>query len=31
MTRGFPFECIKEEHKREVIMSGMLRFLLQTQ
>ena len=31
MTLGFPFECIKEEHKREVIMSGMLRFLLQTQ
>ena len=31
MTLGFPFECIKEEHKREVIMKGMLRFLLQTQ
>ena len=31
MTLGFPFECIKEEHKREVIMKGILRFLLQTQ
>ena len=31
MTLGFPFECIKEEHKREVIMRGILRFLLQTQ
>ena len=31
MSLGFPFECIKEEHKREVIMKGILRFLLQTQ
>lgn len=30
MTLGFPFECIKQERKRESLMRGMLRFLLQT-
>ena len=29
LTMGFPFECIREEQKREAIMRGLLRFLLQ--
>jgi hypothetical protein len=28
-TMGFPFECIREEQRREAIMRGILRFLLQ--
>ena len=31
LTLGFPFECIKDEHQRETLMKGMLRFLLQSQ
>ena len=29
LTMGFPFECICEEQKRETIMRGILKFLLQ--
>ena len=29
-TMGFPFECIKEEPKRNSIMRGILQFLLQS-
>lgn len=29
LTMGFPFECITEEQKREAIMRGILKFLLQ--
>ena len=28
-TMGFPFECIREEQRRESIMRGILNFLLQ--
>lgn len=31
MTIGFPFECIKSEKKRIILMNGILRFLLQSQ
>jgi len=31
MTLGFPFECIKDEQKRNSLMQGILRFLLLTQ
>lgn len=31
MTLGFPFECIKSEQKRQLLMKGILRFLLQSQ
>ena len=30
MTLGFPFECIKSEQKRLMLMRGILRFLLQS-
>jgi hypothetical protein len=30
MTLGFPFECIKSEQKRQMLMRGILRFLLQS-
>lgn len=30
MTLGFPFECIKSEQKRQTLMKGILRFLLQS-
>ena len=30
MTLGFPFECIKSEQKRLVLMRGILKFLLQS-
>ena len=30
MTIGFPFECIKSEQKRQMLMKGILRFLLQS-
>ena len=29
LTMGFPFECIREEQRREAIMRGILNFLLQ--
>ena len=29
LTMGFPFECIREENRREAIMRGILNFLLQ--
>lgn len=29
LTMGFPFECIREEKRREAIMRGVLNFLLQ--
>jgi len=29
-TMGFPFECIKDEPKRNSIMRGILQFLLQS-
>ena len=31
MTLGFPFECIKDEYQREILMKGILKFLLQSQ
>ena len=31
MTMGFPFECIQSEQKRQTLMRGILKFLLQTQ
>lgn len=31
MTLGFPFECIKNESQRELLMRGILKFLLQSQ
>ena len=31
ITMGFPFECIKDEPKRNSIMRGLLQFLLQSQ
>ena len=31
MTMGFPFECIQSEQKRQALMKGILKFLLQTQ
>ena len=31
ITLGFPFECIKDEPKRNSIMRGLLQFLLQSQ
>ena len=30
MTLGFPFECIKSEQKRQSLMKGILKFLLQS-
>ena len=30
MTLGFPFECIKSEQKRQTLMKGILKFLLQS-
>jgi hypothetical protein len=31
MTLGFPFECIQSEQKRNNLMGGFLKFLLQSQ
>lgn len=31
MTLGFPFECIKDDYQREILMKGILKFLLQSQ